>query len=283
MGKYSEAFVAFDVAKKKHAVAVAEGGRTGEVRFLGDVENSRLPIERTIKRLAEPIRPAACLLRSRADGIRALSPDSGSRPRLHGGRSGSDPETGGRADQDEPARRGHAGAAASGRRTDGRVGAGRGSRGGARSCPRPRGGGGRSSRASASSCFPSCCGTAGFIAEAAIGRWRIGAGSPGQKFEHAAQQIVFQEAHRRDRGCAPTPASAREATRSHRARVVHGAGRGSLPGDARRFVSRRCDLCGEDFGFLAAQRAAEYADPCSQAQKGALGEASRAPARVRRL
>ena len=53
MGKYSEAFVAFDVAKKKHAVAVAEGGRTGEVRFLGDVENSPLPIERTIKRLTE--------------------------------------------------------------------------------------------------------------------------------------------------------------------------------------------------------------------------------------
>ena len=38
MGKYSEVFVAFDVAKKKHAVAIAEGGRTGEVRFLGDVE-----------------------------------------------------------------------------------------------------------------------------------------------------------------------------------------------------------------------------------------------------
>ncbi len=40
MGKYSEVFVAFDVAKRKHAVAIAEGGRTGEVRFLGDVENS---------------------------------------------------------------------------------------------------------------------------------------------------------------------------------------------------------------------------------------------------
>ena len=52
MGKYSEAFVAFDVAKKEHAVAIAEGGRAGEVRFLGDTENSPLPIERTIKRLA---------------------------------------------------------------------------------------------------------------------------------------------------------------------------------------------------------------------------------------
>ena len=41
MGKYIEVFAAFDVAKKKHAVAIAEGGRTGEVRFLGDVETAR--------------------------------------------------------------------------------------------------------------------------------------------------------------------------------------------------------------------------------------------------
>jgi transposase len=53
MEKHSEVFVAFDVAKKKHAIAIAEGGRTGEVRFLGDVENSPLPIERTIKGLAD--------------------------------------------------------------------------------------------------------------------------------------------------------------------------------------------------------------------------------------
>src|ERR1700758_3432674 len=52
MEKYSDGFVAFDVAKKKHAMAIAEGGRTGEVRFLGDVENAPVPIERTIKRLA---------------------------------------------------------------------------------------------------------------------------------------------------------------------------------------------------------------------------------------
>ena len=53
MGKHSEVFVAFDVAKRKHAVAIAEGGRTGEVRFLGDVENIPCPIERTMIRLAD--------------------------------------------------------------------------------------------------------------------------------------------------------------------------------------------------------------------------------------
>lgn len=52
MSEYNEAFVAFDVAKLKHAVAVAEGGRAGEVRFLGEIENRPLVIERTIKKLA---------------------------------------------------------------------------------------------------------------------------------------------------------------------------------------------------------------------------------------
>ena len=52
MEKYGEVFVAFDVAKRKHAVVIAEGGWQGEVQFLGDVENSPSPIEKTIRRLA---------------------------------------------------------------------------------------------------------------------------------------------------------------------------------------------------------------------------------------
>jgi hypothetical protein len=51
MGEYSEFFVAFDMAKRKHAVAVAENGRKGEVRFLGEIENSEAVIERTLKKL----------------------------------------------------------------------------------------------------------------------------------------------------------------------------------------------------------------------------------------
>ena len=45
MGEYGEAFVAFDVAKRKHAVAMAEGGRRGEVRFLGEIENSPATVD----------------------------------------------------------------------------------------------------------------------------------------------------------------------------------------------------------------------------------------------
>jgi transposase len=35
MGKYSEAFVAFDVAKKKHAIAIAEGAGREKSGFRG--------------------------------------------------------------------------------------------------------------------------------------------------------------------------------------------------------------------------------------------------------
>ena len=52
MAEYSEVFVVFDVAKQKYALAIAEGGRTGEFRFLGEIENSAATIERVIKRLA---------------------------------------------------------------------------------------------------------------------------------------------------------------------------------------------------------------------------------------
>jgi hypothetical protein len=55
MGEYHEAFVAFDVAKMKHAVAVAEGGRSGEVRFLDEIENKPTAIERNRPVMAAPV------------------------------------------------------------------------------------------------------------------------------------------------------------------------------------------------------------------------------------
>ena len=38
MGQHSEVFVGLDLAKARHAVAVAEGGRDGEVRYLGEID-----------------------------------------------------------------------------------------------------------------------------------------------------------------------------------------------------------------------------------------------------
>jgi len=52
MREYSEAFVAFDVAKTKHAVAIADGGRSGEVRFVGEIASLPAAVERLIRKLA---------------------------------------------------------------------------------------------------------------------------------------------------------------------------------------------------------------------------------------
>ncbi len=40
MSDHSEAFVAFDSSKLRNAVAIADCGRMGEIRFLGEIENS---------------------------------------------------------------------------------------------------------------------------------------------------------------------------------------------------------------------------------------------------
>ena len=56
MGEDSEAYVAFDTAKLKHAVAIAETGRDGEIRFVGEIENRASTIERLIKKLARRYR-----------------------------------------------------------------------------------------------------------------------------------------------------------------------------------------------------------------------------------
>lgn len=52
MGDHSEAFVGFDTSKLRHAVAIAEGGRTGEVRFLGEIENTEEATTKLVKKLA---------------------------------------------------------------------------------------------------------------------------------------------------------------------------------------------------------------------------------------
>jgi transposase len=52
MKEYSEAFVGFDTAKKKHAVAVAGGERSGEVRYLGEIDSSPTTVPKVISKLA---------------------------------------------------------------------------------------------------------------------------------------------------------------------------------------------------------------------------------------
>src|ERR1700724_3965283 len=52
MGNDSEAFVAFDTSKLRNAVAIADGGRTGEVRFLGEIENTGAATAKLVRKLA---------------------------------------------------------------------------------------------------------------------------------------------------------------------------------------------------------------------------------------
>jgi transposase len=52
MGNHSEAFVAFDTSKLRNAVAIADGGRTGEVRFLGEIDNTGAATAKLIRKLA---------------------------------------------------------------------------------------------------------------------------------------------------------------------------------------------------------------------------------------
>jgi transposase len=48
----SEVFVGIDVAKARNAIAVADGERGGEVRFLGEVDASEESMRRVVKRIA---------------------------------------------------------------------------------------------------------------------------------------------------------------------------------------------------------------------------------------
>ena len=52
MKQYSEAFVGFDTAKNRHAVAIADAGREGEIRYLGEIDSAPAAVERMIRKLA---------------------------------------------------------------------------------------------------------------------------------------------------------------------------------------------------------------------------------------
>ena len=52
MGHHSEAFIGIDTSKLKNAVAVAEGGRTGEVRYLGEFDTTEAATRKWIAKLA---------------------------------------------------------------------------------------------------------------------------------------------------------------------------------------------------------------------------------------
>jgi transposase len=52
VGHHSEVFVGIDTSKLRNAVAVAEGGRTGELRYLGEVDTTEAAMRKLIAKLA---------------------------------------------------------------------------------------------------------------------------------------------------------------------------------------------------------------------------------------
>ena len=101
MKKYSELFIAFDTAKKKHAVAVADVGREGEIRYLGEIDSSPSTVERVIGKLAGRYEKLRVCYEAGPTGyglyrqVCALG--------LYRRRALADPTEARRADQDQPA------------------------------------------------------------------------------------------------------------------------------------------------------------------------------------
>jgi transposase len=52
MGDHSEVYVAFDTSKLRNAVAIADGGRTGEVRYFGEIDNTPTAVRQLVKKLS---------------------------------------------------------------------------------------------------------------------------------------------------------------------------------------------------------------------------------------
>lgn len=52
MGDHSEVFVGIDTSKLHHVVAIAEAGRNGEVRFVGEIESSASATAKLVRKLA---------------------------------------------------------------------------------------------------------------------------------------------------------------------------------------------------------------------------------------
>src|SRR5229473_2129096 len=52
MSNLSEAFVAIDTSKLRNAIAIADAGRAGEIRFIGEIDNTAAATAKLVKKLA---------------------------------------------------------------------------------------------------------------------------------------------------------------------------------------------------------------------------------------
>ena len=83
MVHHSEAFVALDTAKLRNAVAIADAGRNGEIRYLGEIDNTEIATRKRLVQLGQ-VHPTDVLLRGGPNWLWAPPADQESWPRLHG-------------------------------------------------------------------------------------------------------------------------------------------------------------------------------------------------------
>ena len=85
MGEDRTVCVGLDTHKAKIAVAVAEPGREGEVRFHGEIANQPEAVRRLIERLADKHNRLKVCYEAGPCGYGLQRADRGSWARLHGG------------------------------------------------------------------------------------------------------------------------------------------------------------------------------------------------------
>ena len=105
MTNHSEAFVAFDTSKLRNAVAIADASRSGEVRFVGEIENSGTATAKLVRKLAAKYERLTFCYEAGPTGY-GLYRQITSLGRLHGGCAVADPDEAGRSGEDQSARRG---------------------------------------------------------------------------------------------------------------------------------------------------------------------------------
>src|SRR5215468_6189041 len=93
-------YVGLDVHKDGIVVAVAEGGLRGEVRDSGRIANTPAALQRLARKLGQDGLRLRFCYEAVPCGYGIQRQLSGARPRMHCGGAITDPEAGGRPDQD---------------------------------------------------------------------------------------------------------------------------------------------------------------------------------------
>lgn len=62
MGNHTEAFIGIDTSKLRNAVAIADSGRGGEVRYLGEFPATEAAIQKLVVKLCSEIPSSDVLL-----------------------------------------------------------------------------------------------------------------------------------------------------------------------------------------------------------------------------